>query len=55
MRCAGTVSGMGSDCKHALQANKSAVIEGKHGRYPAITAEDFVREQLQAIYLKPEA
>lgn len=38
----------------ALQANKSAVIAGKEGRYPAITAEEFVRESLAAIYVKQE-
>ncbi len=38
----------------AFQANKSAVIAGKGGRYPAITAEDFVRESLAAIYVKQE-
>ena len=38
----------------AVQANKSAVIAGKEGRYPAITAEEFVRESLAAIYVKQE-
>ena len=38
-----------------VQANKSAVIQGKEGLYPAITAEQFVREQLAAIYVKAEA
>ena len=47
-RCALTKS-------HAVQANKSAVIQGKEETYPAITAEQFVREQLAAIYVKPEA
>ena len=38
-----------------VQANKSAIIQGKEGTYPAITAEQFVREQLAAIYVKAEA
>ncbi|CAL5221914.1 g4184 [Coccomyxa viridis] len=37
-----------------IQANKRAVIAGKEGRYPAITAEEFVRESLAAIYVKQE-
>lgn len=37
------------------QANKPAIIEGKEGRYPPISAEKFVQERLRAIYLKPEA
>lgn len=41
---------------HALvQANKSAVIEGKEGHYPPVTAQDFVRESLEAIYLNQES
>ena len=36
------------------QANKSAVIAGKEWRYPPVTAEDFVRESLAAIYVKQE-
>ena len=38
-----------------VQANKAAVIQGKECTYPAITAEQFVREQLAAIYVKAEA
>lgn len=38
-----------------MQANKPAIIEGKEGRYPPISAEKFVQERLRAIYLKPEA
>ena len=37
-----------------LQANKSAVIASKEGHYPAITAEEFVRDSLAAIYVKQE-
>ena len=31
------------------------MIEDKEGHYPPITAGEFVKESLQAIYLKPEA
>ena len=37
------------------QANKAAIIDSKDGAYPPITAEKFVQQSLQAIYLKPEA
>ena len=38
-----------------MQANKPAIIESTDGKYPPITAEDFVRESLRAIYVKSEA
>ena len=38
-----------------LQANKSAVIQGKEGHYPPVTAQDFVRESLAAIYLNQDS
>ncbi|EIE22069.1 oxidoreductase [Coccomyxa subellipsoidea C-169] len=38
------------------QANKHSIIEGKEGRYPPISAEEFVSESLRAIYVKqPQA
>ena len=42
-------------CSFPLQANKPAIIESKDGKYPPISAEDFVRESLRAIYVKTEA
>ncbi|KAK9909897.1 hypothetical protein WJX75_009198 [Coccomyxa subellipsoidea] len=36
------------------QANKNAIIKGKEGRYPPISAEEFVRESLRAIYVKQQ-
>ena len=47
-----------SDCKvfrtasfSTLQANKPAVIADKAGKYPPVTAEQFVRDSLKAIYV----
>ena len=31
------------------------MIQGREKKYPAITAEQFVREQLAAIYVKAES
>lgn len=39
----------------SVQANKPAIIESTDGKYPPISAEDFVRESLRAIYVKSEA
>lgn len=36
------------------QANKSAVIQGPEKHYPPVTAQDFVKESLAAIYLSQE-
>ena len=38
-----------------LQANKPAIIKSSDSKYPPITAEEFVRESLRAIYVKAEA
>ena len=37
-----------------VQANKSAVIQGPEKHYPPVTAQDFVKESLAAIYLSQE-
>ena len=39
----------------SVQANRSAVIAGKEGHYPPVTAADFVRESLAAIYLNQDS
>lgn len=38
-----------------MQANKSAVIQGPEKFYPPVTAQDFVRESLAAIYLSQDS
>ncbi len=37
-----------------VQANKSAVIQGPEKHYPPVTAQEFVKESLAAIYLSQE-
>ncbi len=37
-----------------VQANKSAVIQGPGKHYPPVTAQEFVKESLAAIYLSQE-
>lgn len=38
-----------------LQANKSTIIQGPEKAYPPVSALDFVRESLAAIYVKQES